>query len=43
MTAANAEAIERTTDSVQNAGVPTAEAEIGTHGEELYDHRRRIA
>jgi hypothetical protein len=35
--AANAEIAERVADSTQTAGVPAAVAEVGTHGEDLYD------
>ncbi len=35
--AANAEVAERTADSAQAVGVPTAVADVGTHGEDLYD------
>jgi multidrug efflux pump subunit AcrA (membrane-fusion protein) len=35
--AANAELTERAADSVQAVGVPAAVADVGTHGEDLYD------
>jgi hypothetical protein len=35
--AANAELIERAADSVQAVGVPAAVADVGAHGEDLYD------
>ncbi|MDQ6738211.1 MAG: hypothetical protein M3Z30_11005 [Gemmatimonadota bacterium] len=35
--AATAEVIERTADSAQAVGVPAAVADVGTHGEDLYD------
>jgi hypothetical protein len=35
--AANAELTERAADSVQAVGVPSAVADVGTHGEDLYD------
>ena len=38
--AANAELTERAADSVQSVGVPTAVADVGTHGEDLYDEAK---
>lgn len=38
--AANAELTERAADSVQAVGVPTAVADVGTHGEDLYDQAK---
>ncbi|MEO6211657.1 MAG: hypothetical protein ABIQ10_16230 [Gemmatimonadaceae bacterium] len=37
---ANAEMTERTADSVQAVGVPAAVADVGTHGEDLYDQAK---
>lgn len=37
---ANAELTERAADSVQAVGVPTAVADVGTHGEDLYDQAK---
>jgi hypothetical protein len=37
---ANAEMTERTADSAQAVGVPTAVADVGTHGEDLYDQAK---
>jgi hypothetical protein len=38
--AAQAELTERAADSVQSVGVPTAVADVGTHGEDLYDEAK---
>lgn len=38
--AANAELSERAADSVQSVGVPSAVADVGTHGEDLYDEAK---
>ncbi len=38
--AANAEMTERTADSLQAVGVPAAVADVGTHGEDLYDQAK---
>jgi hypothetical protein len=38
--AANAEVAERAADSTQSAGVPSAVADVGTHGEDLYDQAK---
>lgn len=38
--AANAELTERAADSVQAVGVPAAVADVGTHGEDLYDEAK---
>lgn len=38
--AANAELTERAADSVQAIGVPAAVADVGTHGEDLYDEAK---
>lgn len=37
---ANAELTERAADSVQAVGAPTAVADVGTHGEDLYDQAK---
>lgn len=38
--AANVEMTERTADSLQAVGVPAAVADVGTHGEDLYDQAK---
>lgn len=38
--AANAELTERAADSMQSVGVPAAVADVGTHGEDLYDEAK---
>jgi hypothetical protein len=38
--AANAELTERAADSVQSVGVPASVADVGTHGEDLYDEAK---
>src|SRR6476469_1870182 len=38
--AANAELTERAADSLQSVGVPSAVADVGTHGEDLYDEAK---
>lgn len=42
LSTANAQAAERATDSTQAAGVPTAIADVGTHGEDLYDQVKAL-